>query len=97
MNKNKTLKTLQYLLIVFLFAMPSCGNINHDLDSVLNYPNAVVTKLDFDATDGDVKYYIRLLRRSEFKGRYEYVDIQVSKYEFDLYNIGDTIHVCGNK
>lgn len=75
--------------------MFSCDNVNRDFDSVLNYPGAVVTKVSYEAGDDksptDCKYYIRLLRFSQYYDKYEYVDIRVTKYEFERYEVGDTV------
>ena len=83
-------------ICVFSLCFYSCDNIVHDLDSVLNYPGAVVTHMsyvdDYEGNKPVVKYYMRLLRRSLYdETRFEYVEIRVSRYEFERYDIGDTI------
>ena len=92
------LATMCCILLVggIVLLTTGCDNINHDLDSVLNYPGAVVTHLsyvdDYEDNKPVVKYYMRLLRRSPYdETKFEYVDIRVSRYEFERYDIGDTI------
>ncbi len=67
----------------------SCTNMprttTESTDSVLNYPGAIVTSNSF--VEGN--YYIKVLYNSN--GRYRYYNVSVSKYEFDLYQVGDTI------
>ena len=47
---------------------------------------------DYEGNKPVVKYYMRLLRRSLYdETKFEYVEIRVSRYEFERYDIGDTI------
>lgn len=70
----------------------SCDNVDRSLDSVLNYPNAVVTSKTAIAVEGkDDVYKLQLLRKNTYDGTtWEYVNIRVSEYEYNKYNVGDT-------
>lgn len=95
-NPSNLMRRMAFGVVVLLFTL-SCDNVNTELDSVLNYPGAVVTHLSYeDCRENDIlvtKYYMRLLRRSPHYSNthYEYVDIRVSRYEFERYDVGDTI------
>lgn len=76
------------LCTILAFALLSCDNkVVKELDSVMNYPGAVITGNSWEGG----KYYFVLLRRNSYSLSYEYIKVPVSKYEFTRYSIGDTI------
>ena len=73
-------------IIAMVLALASCDDI---VESVLNYPGSVI--IDKSYVEG--KYKFELLMKTEWSNgpHYSYETITVRKYEFDRYDIGDTI------
>lgn len=73
-------------IIVMVLALASCDDV---VESVLNYPGSVI--IDKSYVEG--KYQFELLMRHDYSNGpyYNYETITVRKYEFDRYNIGDTV------
>ena len=76
------------LCSILAFMLLSCDNkVVNGLDSVMNYPGAVITGNSWEGG----KYYFVMLRRNMYSSSYEYIKVPVSRYEFMRYNVGDTI------
>ena len=73
-------------VIAMLLSFISCDEI---VESVLNYPGSVI--IDKSYVEG--KYKFELLRRYDYSNgsHYDYKTITVRKYEFDRYDVGDTV------
>lgn len=93
MENCKPFGRLMRLLALFLFglsiwSMPivitSC---NEGVDSVLNYPGSTITNYSYE--DGTYCFELRYV--SELSGKFAYKTIKVSKFEYEHFNVGDTI------